>query len=291
MHYRFIGQEKKPMPVLFFDAHFQIVDLRFSISKNPALTPDSFTVADYRQALMDLGPLLTPAGGAVVSGSVHGFDQAGLLDALETLNAAETEAGTEQQNRADRERSRPGRIPYVGVTQIPYDYPDSAILSLNRQGVRAVRFQLHGDRSSEYAGYVDQLAHRVYELAGWHSEFSIDPSRLDDTMIKWLLALPQIVIDHPELSVPGLPALLRLVEGGARVKVCGFQRGDFNWLAAMKQIYAVNPDALMLATHLPGTRSHIPLQRSDLERILDTFSDSDSHRILYENAISLYLMR
>lgn len=261
------------MSLLFFDAHLHIIDPRFPISKNQGFLPDPYTVDDYRHALADLETLVTPVGGAIVSGSFQGFDQSYLLDALEILNAVEVQEARGSQ--------------YVGVTQIPYDYPDTGIMSLHRQGVRAVRFNLRRG-GSESADHIEVLSRRVYDLAGWHVEFYIDAAELDDALIERLLALPQIVVDHLGLSEAGLPPLLRLVEGGARVKASGFHRGDLNWLAAMRQIHAVNPDALMFGTDLPGTRAPMPFQRADLERVLDAFAEDVLQRILYENARALY---
>lgn len=261
------------MSLLFFDAHFHIIDLRFPVSKNQGYLPDPYTVDDYRRALADLGTLVTPIGGAIVSDSIHGFDQSYLLDALEILNGFEGQELRKPQ--------------YVGVTRIPYDYPDTGIMSLHRQGVRAVCFNLRRG-GMDSVDHIEDFSRRVCDLAGWHVEFCIDAKELDDAMIERLLGLPQIVIDHSGLSEAGLPALLRLVEGGARVKVTGFCRGDLNWLATMRQIYSVNPDALMIGTDLPGIRASIPFQKSDLERILDAFAEDVLQRILYENAQALY---
>ena len=63
--------------------------------------------------------------GAVVSGSFQANDQTYLMDILPKLGAG-----------------------WVGVTQIPNDYPDPEIAKLDALGVRAVRFNLFRGRST-----------------------------------------------------------------------------------------------------------------------------------------------
>lgn len=257
------------MSMQFYDAHFHIFDPRFPISKNQGYLPDPFTVEQYiteRDALM--APLKA-AGGVVVSASFQGFDQSYLLDALESLGSD-----------------------YVGITQIPYDYPDRGIESLGRQRVRGLRFNLHRGMLDSFER-MEALARRVHDLVGWHCEFYIDAAELNEAIFDRMCGLPQVVLDHLGLSRAGLPAVLRLAEKGVRIKATGFYRGDLaegdrHWLAAMKSIHDVNPHALMFGTDLPSTRAPQPLQRDDVQRILDLFPESELRRIFYENARSLY---
>ena len=74
-------------------------------------------------------------------------------------------------------------------------------------------------------------------------------------------------VDHLGLSKEGLPNLLELVENGVRVKATGFGRIDFDPIYAMKEIYAINPDALMFGTDLPSTRAKRPFEFSDIDLI------------------------
>jgi predicted TIM-barrel fold metal-dependent hydrolase len=193
--------------------------------------PEPFTVDDYRAATADLGI----TGGAVVSGSFQGFDQAYLIDALQRLGRG-----------------------FVGVTQLPPEVSDAEILALDEAGVRAVRFNLH--RGGELD---DSLAHRVHGLCGWHAEVYADGAQLAAHEAR-LLALPRVAIDHLGLDAAALPVLLRLVEHGARVKATGFGRVDLDVEATLR---AIDPSALLFGTDLPGTRARRPFAREDLELV------------------------
>jgi predicted TIM-barrel fold metal-dependent hydrolase len=193
--------------------------------------PEPFTVDDYRAATAGL----EITGGAVVSGSFQGFDQAYLIDALQRLG--------------------PG---FVGVTQLPPEVSDAEILALHEAGVRGVRFNLH--RGGELD---DALAHRVHGLCGWHAEVYADGGRLAAHEAR-LLALPRVVIDHLGLDAAALTVLLRLVEHGARVKATGFGRVDLDVEATLR---AIDPSALLFGTDLPGTRARRAFAREDLELV------------------------
>jgi predicted TIM-barrel fold metal-dependent hydrolase len=148
-----------------FDAHLHIIDPRFPLTANHGYLPSPFTAEDYLRRTEHLNV----AGGAVVSGSFQGFDQTYLLDALARLG--------------------PG---FVGVTQLPATATDEQILSLTAAGVRAVRVNLRrGGR--ETLEHLDTLAHRVHEVAGWHTELYLDIADLAD-LEPTLAALPRISI-------------------------------------------------------------------------------------------------
>lgn len=125
-----------------FDAHLHIIDSNFPLTPNNGYLPDAFTCGDY----LDRMKAYNLAGGAVVSGSFQAFDQAYLVHVLATLGPS-----------------------FVGVTQVPATVSDEELLELNRIGVRAVRFNLKRG-GSEDVRYLDSVARRVYELAGWHVE-------------------------------------------------------------------------------------------------------------------------
>ena len=104
-----------------FDSHCHIIDHRFPIVANQGYTPPDFPLDAYLAQARPLGVV----GGAVVSGSFQADDQTYLEDALPKLGAG-----------------------WVGVTQIPNDYPDAEIAKLAALGVRAVRFNLVSRRAS-----------------------------------------------------------------------------------------------------------------------------------------------
>ncbi|MBN2908824.1 amidohydrolase family protein [Polycladomyces sp. WAk] len=245
--------------MIIFDAHFHIIDPRFPLTKNQGFLPDPFTCEDYIQRTRHLGLI----GGAVVSGSFQSFDQSYLSEALTTLGPN-----------------------FVGVTQLPVDYPDDKILHLHQIGVRGVRFNVHRGRSVP----LDRLEHfasHVYELAGWHVELYID-SRLLADLAPVLTRLPAVSIDHLGLSREGFPALLSLVEKGVRVKATGFGRVNLDVKEAIRSITAVNPHALMFGTDLPSTRAERPFQDADINLIRETLGETLAEKVLWRNAVEWY---
>ena len=102
-----------------FDCHCHIIDHRFPVIANQGYTPPHFPLDVYRAR----AALLRVEGGAVVSGSFHGFDQTYLRAALQKLGNG-----------------------WVGVTQVPNDFPDKEIAELESIGVRALRFNLFRGR-------------------------------------------------------------------------------------------------------------------------------------------------
>jgi predicted TIM-barrel fold metal-dependent hydrolase len=242
-----------------FDSHFHIIDRKFPLLPNNGYLPDDFSCGDYlaRTSGYDL------AGGAVVSGSFQAFDQGYLRDALKTLGPA-----------------------FVGVTQLPATVSDREILELDAAGVRAVRFNLKRGGSAG-AEHLDSLARRVYELAGWHVELYVDSQDLPE-LYATLGALPAVSIDHLGLSGAGFGTLLKLVELGVRVKATGFGRVDFDVAAALKELHAANPAALMFGTDLPSTRAPRPYRDEDLLLVVDALGEEAARQVLYDNATAWY---
>jgi predicted TIM-barrel fold metal-dependent hydrolase len=243
-----------------FDAHLHIIDPCFPLVSNQGHLPDPFTVEDYLERAEPLGV----TGGAVVSGSFQGFDQSYLLDALDRLGTS-----------------------FVGVTQLPASVSDEEVLELHEAGVRAVRFNLYRG-GSETLENLELLARRVHELAGWHTELYVDSKDLPD-LEERLAALPRVSMDHLGMTREGYPALLRLVEKGARVKATGFGRVGLDTREALKEVSAVDPGALLFGTDLPGTRAERPFEVSDVDLIVETLGSALADRVLYENAIHWYL--
>jgi predicted TIM-barrel fold metal-dependent hydrolase len=227
--------------------------------RSDGFLPEPFTCQDYLTAVRPLGV----SGGVVVSGSFQAFDQTYLLDALGTLGGS-----------------------FVGVTQLPADCSDEAITALARAGVRAVRFNLHRGGSAGLSG-IDALGRRVFEVAGWHSEFYVRNADLAG-LYPVLARLPRISIDHLGLSSDGLDVLLRLVDGGAWVKATGFGRGDLDIPAVISRIHSVNPGALMFGTDLPSTRAPRPFSAADIDLVGATLGHDEAEKVLHDNAVTLY---
>lgn len=242
-----------------FDSHLHIIDPRFPLQANQGYLPPAFSCAQYRAQMAPL----SLRGGAVVSGSFQGFDQSYLLAALAALG--------------------PG---FVGVTQLPASTDDTSLQQLNSAGVRALRFNLVRG-GSEQLGQLEAMAQRVWEAARWHIELYIDCRYLPDILPR-LQHLPAVSIDHLGLSREGLPALLALVEHGAHVKASGFSRGDLDIADTVRQICAVNPEALMFGSDLPSTRAPRAYNHYDACLLGDALDGEQLHRVLADNAINFY---
>ncbi|MHA7657328.1 amidohydrolase family protein [Mycobacterium sp. ML2] len=229
-----------------FDAHFHVIDPAHPLIPNEGFVPTPFTVSDYLQRVAPYGI----AGGAVVSGSFQGFDQGYLTSALSQLG--------------------PG---WVGVTHLDPATPDDDIVSLDLAGVRAVRFTL------ARGGALDvDLALRVHDMCGWHTELYVDSAQLPELAPR-LARLPRVSIDHLGLSAAGLPHLLDAVDRGLRVKATGFGRLQLDVADALRRIDAVNPQALLFGTDLPGTRAPRVFAREDLDLIATTLGDTALQRL------------
>ncbi len=249
--------DKNQIPL--FDSHLHIIDPKFPLVANKGYIPNPFTVDDYKKRTNHY----KICGGAVVSGSFQAFDQSYLISALKRLGSS-----------------------FVGVTQLPNSVSDQEILELKSIGVRAVRFNLYRG-GSEQIKFLPELASRIYELADWHTELYVDAQRL--TQIGDMVeTLPKVSIDHLGLSKEGFPQLLRLVSKGVHVKASGFSRVNFDVLSAVKQIYDVNPDALMFGTDLPSTRAPIPYQDSDFSLIFEALDTQGVKKVMSENASKFY---
>jgi predicted TIM-barrel fold metal-dependent hydrolase len=217
-------------------------------------------VRDYLAAVEPLGI----TGGAVVSGSFQGLDQGYLAAALEALGPK-----------------------FVGVTQLPADVTDGEVRRLHALGVRAVRFNVKRGGSAPLAD-LERLARRVFDLVGWHVELYLDAAAMDADLEARITALPRASVDHLGLSQAGLPAELRLVKRGVKVKATGFGRGDVDAPEALRRIAAVDPSALLFGTDLPSTRARRPFHPADVGLVRDALGPELSRRALHDNAAAWY---
>jgi Predicted metal-dependent hydrolase of the TIM-barrel fold len=245
--------------VKLFDAHFHVIDPAFPLVANQGFLPPAFRVEDYRHAVS----ALEVVGGAVVSASFQGFDQEYLRAALRELGAG-----------------------FVGVTQLPPDTPDDAILELDAAGVRGVRFNLFRGMAEDF-DRLERFARRIHALAGWHVELYADAATLEPVAPR-LAALPSVVIDHLGLTARGLPVLEWLVERGVRVKATGFGRLDFEPADVLRRLDEIDPHALVFGTDLPSTRAPRPFTPADVELVVQALGERRARAVLVENALRLY---
>ena len=242
-----------------FDCHCHIIDHAFPVIPNQGYTPPHFPLDVYRAR----AALLGVEGGAVVSGSFHGFDQTYLKAALAKLGNG-----------------------WVGVTQVPADIPDKDIAALELIGVRALRFNLFRGRIDSVDD-VTALARRAHAAAGWHAELYADAATLAPHVAA-LSKLPRIVIDHLGMTEAGLPVVLDLVRAGAKVKATGFGRVKMDVAVAIERIAKVNPAALMFGTDLPSTRAARPFAVDDIHLIERVLGAELAAKVHWDNAVDLY---
>ena len=247
-----------------FDAHFHIIDDKFPLQENNGYLPSIFTINDYKKSLSSYG--IESVGGTIVSGSFQGYDQSYLTYALNKLR---------KEN-------------YVGVTQLPISVSEREIKELDKQGVKAIRFNIFRG-GSEDIKYLSKLANKVYNTAGWSTELYIDTSKITPEQEEIIISLPRVSIDHLGMSSKGKDKLLELVKHGVMVKVTGFGRIDFEPIHLIKEIYSINPNALIFGTDLPSTRAKKPFSYNDIKLITDNFSSKVFNKILFDNAQNWYI--
>ena len=245
-----------------FDSHCHIIDHRFPIVANQGYTPPNFTLEDYLAKAKPLGV----AAGAVVSGSFQANDQTYLMDLLPKLGAN-----------------------WVGVTQIPNDYPDDEIKKLAGIGVRAVRFNVFRGRIDSVDDIV-ALANRAHAVAGWHSEMYVDAATLAPHVDK-LAKLPQLSIDHLGMSEAGIPVLLDLVAAGCKVKATGFGRVKLDVPKALEAIAKKNPNALVFGTDIPSTRAPRPFEPADIDLVERVLGPELAKKAFWDNPLALYRVK
>lgn len=244
-----------------FDSHFHIIDHQYPLQMNNGFLPDNYLVKDY-QHTMQHEQLI---GGVVVSGSFHGLDQTYIQPTLKNLGAS-----------------------YSAVTQLASDIDEDTILKLDAIGVKGIRFNLvRGNKFT--AKKIRQLALTVNAVAGWHSEFYINPKLLED-VFDTITSLAATSIDHLGLCQTEFNKILSLAEHGTKIKASGFGRLDFDVGPLLKRIHKTNPDALMFGSDLPSTRAMRKYTPGDIELIKNNFSPENAQRILYKNALKFYRM-
>jgi len=180
------------LPAGAVDCHMHIYDDRFPVAAGTTLRPPNATVPQYRSLQARLGVKRN----VVVTPSTYGTDNRCTLDAIKQFG--------------DNAR---------GVAVVDSAVSDSELRTLDRGGIRAIRFNL----SYPGATTLDMLAPLAARIAnlGWHIELVVQGARLP-ALEPHLSALPcPLVIDHiahvPQpggLSSDAFRAAQRLVEKG-----------------------------------------------------------------------------
>lgn len=178
---------------------------------------------------------------------------------------------------------------WVGVTQIPTDYPDRRIKELTEIGVRACRFNLFRG-SIESVADIAALARRVHDVAGWHAEIYADAAALKPHLAT-LSKLPRLSIDHLGMTEAGLPVILELVDAGCRVKATGFGRVQLDVPKALEAIARRNPNALLFGTDIPSTRAKRPFETTDIDLVERVLGAELAKRAFWDNPLEHYRTR
>jgi predicted TIM-barrel fold metal-dependent hydrolase len=242
-----------------FDGHCHIIDHRFPIVANQGYTPPDFPLDAYLAQAKPLGVV----AGAVVSGSFQADDQTYLMDALPRLG-----------------------VGWVGVTQIPNDYPDDAVAKLNALGIRGVRFNMFRGRV-DAVDEVVALATRCHAVAGWHAEIYADAAALK-RHVGALSKLPQLCIDHLGMTEAGIPVLLDLAAAGCKVKASGFGRVRLDVPKTLARVAQTSPQALVFGTDIPSTRAERPFMPSDIDLMENVLGPELARKAFWDNPRALY---
>ena len=246
-----------------FDSHFHLFEPSSSINANKGFLPCTYSTAQY----LKQASRFNFSGGALVSSSFQAHSNDSLTQALSKLPDT-----------------------YVGVASITPDITDEEINELHKKRIRGIRINLVRTAQEHSLNNLIDLAKRVHDLKGWHTEFYAYAHQL--TPIRALLyQLPAFSIDHLGVCLEGLPELYKLVERGARVKASGFGRVKFDSVKiaqVLTEINAINPNALMFGSDLPGTRSPRAFAMNDIELIRRLFHEETIEKILHANAEAFY---
>ncbi|MGF7189803.1 putative TIM-barrel fold metal-dependent hydrolase [Robbsia andropogonis] len=180
------------MPEGAIDCHMHIYDDRFPVAPGTTLRPPNAVLAQYRSVQARLGVKRN----VVVTPSTYGTDNRCMLDALRQCGDAAR-----------------------GVAVVDDTVTDATLQQMDRDGVRAIRFNL----SYPGATTLDMLAPLAKRIAvlGWHIELVVQGTRLP-ALESHLVALPcPLVLDHiahlpqPDgLNSDAFRTAARLVEKG-----------------------------------------------------------------------------
>lgn len=264
------------VPAGSVDSHIHLYDDRVLPVAGATLTPPTASLADYHLLQRRLGFQRM----VIVTPSTYGFDNSLMLEGLGESNGSAK-----------------------GVAVVPPTIADEELSSMDRAGVRGIRFNLSfgGTKIEE----LERLVSRVSEL-GWHVQLVSPGDQLPGLETK-LLKLPcPLVIDHlGQLAQPGgvasegFAALSRLLATG-RVwtklsapyntsKSGAPEYLDFGQVAS--ELVKRRPDRLMWGSDWPHPT--MKSQKPDDAQILDLMAtwapkESDRRLIFRDNAIKLY---
>jgi predicted TIM-barrel fold metal-dependent hydrolase len=196
---------RTPLPAHTVDTHFHIFG---PISRYPLATGRTYTPSDAGlDAYEELATILGFARAVIVQPSVYGTDNSRTLSILDQTT-----------------------LPMRAVVVIDETITDKELDELNRKGVRGARVNLVFNPGESFS-LAGRLADRIRDI-GWHLQFLVDVSTIDDLAVRVKMLRIPVVFDHlghvptgKGIDNAGFRDLLGLVADGiAWAKLCGSYR-------------------------------------------------------------------
>lgn len=250
---------------------------RYPLSPGRGYTPPEASVAAYREMCAAIGVSRT----VIVQPSIYGTDNAVTLDAVAALG---------------RDRAR-------AVVVVDDSFDLAALRAMGTQGACGVRFNAVSGNGTPLE-QLEALGERLASL-GWHLQLYAHSAEM--VALEPILArLPcPLVIDHMGgvktaeggLDNAGFKALLRLLEGGAWAKLCGYRSSTghpYADVAGMaRAMIAAAPDRCVWGTDWPHPSLHTPEEVPDDGHLMDLLADwapaeAQRQAILVDNPARLY---
>jgi len=251
---------------------------RYPLSPGRSYTPPEASIAAYLGMLETIGLRRT----VIVQPSIYGTENAVTLDAMEAI-------------RRDRARA---------VVVVDDGFDAAALRAMAERGACGVRFNAVSGNGTP----LDQLRRLVDRIAplGWHLQLYAHAEQLLE-LEPVLAALPvPVVVDHMGgvqasaggVDHPGFRALLRLLEGGAWAKLCGYRSSSaghpYADVAPMaRAMIAAAPGRCVWGTDWPHPSLHRPEDVPDDGHLLDLLGEwapepAQRQAILVDNPARLY---
>ncbi|MDN3565411.1 amidohydrolase family protein [Paeniroseomonas aquatica] len=250
---------------------------RYPLSPGRGYTPPEASIQAYQAMCTAIGLRRT----IVVQPSIYGTDNAVTLDAVAALGH-------------DRARA-------VVVVDDSFDL--EALRAMGAQGACGVRFNAVSGNGTPLE-QLEALGERLASL-GWHLQLYAHAAEM--VALEPVLArLPcPLVIDHMGgvktaeggLGNPGFKALLRLLDGGAWAKLCGYRSSTGHPYADVRSMaeamIAAAPDRCLWGTDWPHPSLLTPEEVPDDGHLMDLLgewapAEAQRQAILVDNPARLY---
>lgn len=250
---------------------------RYPLSPGRSYTPPEASVADYLAMLDTIGLSRT----VIVQPSIYGTENAVTLDAAEEIGLHRARA----------------------VVVVDEGFDAAELAAMAERGARGVRFNAVSGNGAPLE-QLEQLAERIAPL-GWHVQLYTHADAMP-ALEPVLRRLPvPVVVDHMGgvkaaaggVEHPGFRALLRLLEGGAWVKLSGYRSSagrPYADVAPMaRALLSAAPDRCVWGTDWPHPSLHDPAEVPDDGELLDALGawapDEAARRaVLVDNPARLY---